>query len=116
MPADRAALYTMKPTIRLIAQDGIVPINSECDSAGPFAKSAKDLAAMLDAMIDPATTSVPEGGYVSAVTGSWKGLRIGVLDPNDWWVPESIEKYNEAITKQMACHECMCARQGADLR
>jgi amidase len=74
MPSDRAALYTIKPTIRLVPQEGIVPISHEADSAGPITKSVQDLADLLQVLIDPNQTNVPKGGYRSAVTGSWEIL------------------------------------------
>lgn len=47
-------------------------------------KSSKDLAFVMDVLVDKSKTQVPEGGYISRVTGSWKGLRIGTLDPEVW--------------------------------
>lgn len=37
-------------------------------------KSVEDLANLMDVLIDPSKTSVPAGGYISAVTASWEGL------------------------------------------
>lgn len=81
MPSDRAALYTIKPTVKLNPQDGIIPTSHEADSAGPMTKLVQDLANLLDMLIDPSQTTVPEGGYRSAVTGSWGDFRIGILEP-----------------------------------
>lgn len=53
MPANRAALYTMKPSIGLVSQSGIVPVSDFCDAAGPMAMSVADLANTLDAIVDP---------------------------------------------------------------
>src|ERR1700710_1768190 len=36
MPANRAALFTMKPTLDLIPKDGIMPACSYLDSTGPM--------------------------------------------------------------------------------
>ena len=87
MPADRSALYTIKPTIKLIPQDGLIPVSFEADSAGPMTKSVLDLANLLDVLVDPSKTTVPEGGYKSAVTGSWDGIRVGVVEPETWLFP-----------------------------
>ncbi|KAG6366464.1 hypothetical protein INS49_000641 [Diaporthe citri] len=46
----RAALYTIKPSIGLVPQAGIVPMSSHFDSAGPMTKSVYDLAILLDAI------------------------------------------------------------------
>jgi amidase len=47
-------------------------------------KSAKDLAVLMDVLVDPSKTRLPEGGYVSQLTRSWEGIRIGTLDPEIW--------------------------------
>ncbi|KAJ5701174.1 Amidase [Penicillium malachiteum] len=101
MPSDRAALYTIKPTVKLISQDGIIPVTHEADSAGPMAKSVQDLADLLDVLVDSEKTNVPEGGYHSAVTGSWGDIRIGIVEPEKWLLPHNIEKYEKDATDQM---------------
>ncbi|KAK2597377.1 hypothetical protein QQS21_006001 [Conoideocrella luteorostrata] len=75
MPSDRSALYTIKPTLKKIPQDGIIPVTLEADSA--------------------------DGGYKSAVTGSWGDIRIGYLDPQKWLFPTEIVKYEKDATDQM---------------
>jgi amidase len=47
-------------------------------------KIPKDLALVMDVLVDKSKTRVPEGGYISRATGSWKGLRIGTLNPEVW--------------------------------
>ena len=47
-------------------------------------KSVEDLANLLDVLVDPSKTHIPEGGYSSVVTAKWEGLRIGTLDPEKW--------------------------------
>lgn len=101
MPGARAALYTIKPTIGLISGRGIVPISDVCDSAGPFTKSVEDLTVLLDVLIDPATTKVPEGGYTSALSTSWSSIKVGFLDANAWNWPHDLVKYDEGATNQM---------------
>lgn len=80
MPSDRSALYTIKPTVKLISQDGLIPISPDADSAGPMTKSVLDLASLLDILVDPSKTTTPEGGYKSAITSSWDNLSVGVLE------------------------------------
>ena len=52
VPASRAALYTIKPTIPIVSQEGIIPITGFCDSAGPMTKSVEDLANLMDVLVD----------------------------------------------------------------
>ena len=101
LPAGRAALYTMKPTIAIISQEGIIPITSLCDSAGPMAKSVEDLANLMDVLVDPSKTKVPGGGYLSAATAMWEGLKIGSLDPEKYQYPKSKRRSEPAAETQM---------------
>ncbi|KAJ8132894.1 hypothetical protein O1611_g731 [Lasiodiplodia mahajangana] len=101
MPSDRAALYTIKPTLKIVPQEGIIPITLEADSAGPMTKSVRDLANLLDVLVDPAKTTVPEGGYQSAVTGTWGDIKIGVVEPDKWLWPEHIVKPEKEASDQM---------------
>ncbi|RYP68289.1 hypothetical protein DL771_006791 [Monosporascus sp. 5C6A] len=100
MPSDRSALYTIKPTLKIVPQGGIIPVTLEADSAGPMTKSVLDLANVLDAIVDPSKTIVPEGGYKSAVTGKWGDIRIGDLEPDNWLFPTKIfRKWKAAYEK-----------------
>jgi amidase len=101
MPSDRCALYTIKPTLKIVPQDGTIPTTLEADSAGPMAKSALDLADLLDVIADPSKTTIPKGGYKSAVTGKWSDIRIGVLEPGGWLFPTKIVKYEKEVSEQM---------------
>lgn len=49
-PANRAGLYGLKPSVGIVSRTGVIPISSTQDTAGPTAKSAWDVAAMLEAM------------------------------------------------------------------
>ena len=101
MPAGRGALYTIKPTISIISAEGIVPVTSLFDSAGPMTKSVKDLAILMDVLVDHDETTVPNGGYISAVTGKWDGLRIGSLDPEVWTFSTVARKSEPKADEQM---------------
>jgi amidase len=101
MPADRAALYTIKPTLGLISQAGLIPISPLCDSAGPMTKSTRDLADLLDILVDPSKTKVPDGGYASAVTGKWGSISIGIVNPEDWLHGEQTVKPVRSATEQL---------------
>jgi amidase len=101
MPSNRAALYTMKPTIGLIPQRGIVPVSSLSDSAGPMTKNVKDLVHLLDVLVDKSKTTVPQGGYTAALTNSWGDLKIGVLNPEEWQYNPIVVKPNAEATAQM---------------
>lgn len=111
MPGNRAALYTIKPTIGIISQQGIVPVSHTCDSVGPMTKSVLDLAHLMDVIVDPTKTSVPQGGFASAMKGSWADIRVGVLDPAEWNYPDFVTKPYEGTTEQMVEYLMPCPVQ-----
>ena len=81
-PSTRAALYTLRPTVGLVSQDGIVPVSKTFDTAGPMTKSVIDLANLLDILVSNKTTP---GTYAELLPGKWSDLRVGVLDPDTWF-------------------------------
>ncbi|KAF2734772.1 amidase signature enzyme [Polyplosphaeria fusca] len=85
-PANRAALYALKPTIGEIPMDGIFTLSKTFDSAGGMAKSAKDLVALMDAMMLPTSkeigTRTPSTCF--RIKEDWGNLRIGFTEPTIW--------------------------------
>ncbi|KAF2742870.1 amidase signature enzyme [Sporormia fimetaria CBS 119925] len=85
-PANRAALYALKPTVGEIPMEGIFSLSKTFDSAGGMAKSAKDLVALMDAMMLP--TSKETGNKTPTtcfrIREDWGNLRIGFTEPTIW--------------------------------
>ena len=85
LPAIRGALYTMKPTHGIVPTEGIIPLSGRFDSAGPMAKSAEDLAHLLNVLVDPSKTHIPGGSYTSALKRRDQcSLKVGTLDSTRW--------------------------------
>ena len=101
VPAGRAALYTIKPTISIISQKGITPITRLCDSAGPMTKSVEDLANLMDILVDPSKTDVRRCRNITTSRAAWDGLKIGILDPYKWTSAESARQSEPAAERQM---------------
>ncbi|RDW76971.1 amidase signature (AS) enzyme-5 [Coleophoma cylindrospora] len=99
-PGTRAGLFCLKPTIGIVSQDGVIPISKLSDSVGPLAKSTRDVAIMLDAMVDPSTTTIPEKGYSSYLSTRWKGLKVGAVDVEPWLLSSFLVKPVESATRQ----------------
>lgn len=87
-PSSANSLVGLRPTRGLVSRDGIVPVSSTQDAAGPIARSVADVAAVLQVMaghdpVDPATDvlvgrDLPD--YVAAVgQQALPGARIGVV-------------------------------------
>src|SRR3954462_8964348 len=86
-PAAAAGLVGIKPTIGLVSRAGIIPIAHSQDTAGPMARTVRDVAILLGALtgIDPRdpTTRASQGrsrtDYASALARDrLRGARIGV--------------------------------------
>ena len=102
-PADRAALYTIKPTAGIVPQAGIVPISHRFDIAGPMAKCSQDVALLLDVMVDHTKTRVPDKGYIACADNSWQKLRVGILDPESWLYDDALVGYADGSKEQIVC-------------
>jgi amidase len=73
-PSSACCLVGMKPTVGLVSGQGIIPISASQDSAGPMARTVRDAALLLDAMLG---ASDHHAGACQA--GGLRGARIGVL-------------------------------------
>lgn len=55
----------------------------------------------MDVLVDPSQTRIPNGGYISAVTATWEGLKIGTLDPEVWTFWDVARKPTSGAETQM---------------
>ncbi|MEJ0015925.1 MAG: amidase [Acetobacteraceae bacterium] len=83
-PAALCGLAGLKPTYGLVSRSGVYTNSFSYDHAGPMTWTVEDCAIMLQAIAghdpkDPASARDPVPDYRAALTGSIKGLRIGVL-------------------------------------
>lgn len=89
MPAAHNALAGLRPTVGLVSRTGVVPLDGVRDTAGPMARSVRDMALLLDAMVtgqdpqDPATArnvgKVPTSYLTALNKDALKGVKLGVL-------------------------------------
>ncbi len=87
-PAAVNGLVGLKPTVGLVSRDGIVPISSSQDTAGPMTRSVEDAALLLAVIAgrdpaDPATadnSALTTFDYAARLPGgSLHGVRLGLL-------------------------------------
>jgi aspartyl-tRNA(Asn)/glutamyl-tRNA(Gln) amidotransferase subunit A len=83
----------LKPTYGRVSRYGLVAFASSLDQVGPFARSARDAALLLQAVaghdrLDSTSVDEPVPDYLAALTGDVKGLRVGV--PKEYLV-EGVE-------------------------
>lgn len=82
-PANNCGIVGLKQTYGRVSRHGVTTLSWTLDHAGPMTKTVADAAMMLHAIAgpdqqDPTTLREPVPDYLSALTGSIKGLRIGV--------------------------------------
>jgi amidase len=102
-PASMMGLVGLKPTIGLVPRTHIVPIAHSQDTAGPMARSVRDVAMLLSAIIasdpgDPTTAGAMSHAkdYAAALDpAAIKGMRIGVLRGGAQ--PDLLARYDSAI-------------------
>lgn len=94
-PASSNALVGLKPTLGLVSRDGILPITADQDTAGPMARSVRDAAILLGALVgydpaDPVTrVCIERGGVPGEYTRfldkyALEGARIAVPHHPYW--------------------------------
>ncbi|HIG40157.1 MAG: Asp-tRNA(Asn)/Glu-tRNA(Gln) amidotransferase subunit GatA [bacterium] len=82
-PASMCGITGLKPTYGRISRWGMIAYASSLDQAGPLAKSAEDVALLLNAMAgfdprDSTSLEEPVPDYTASLNDSIEGLRIGI--------------------------------------
>ncbi|BCT91450.1 amidase [Lysobacter helvus] len=105
-PASVAGLVGLKPTVGLVSRDGIIPISSSQDTAGPMTRTVMDAATMLSAMVGRDDNDVATANSVGKAVfdyasrldaNSLKGARIGVLRKDMGFHPDVDAAMENAI-------------------
>ncbi len=105
-PGSLCNVVGLKPTYGRVSRYGLVAFASSLDQIGPFARSARDAALLLQpiAGYDPRdSTSAPQpvADYSAALTGNIKGMRIGV--PTEYWVEGTQQGVVKAVQEGIEC-------------
>jgi aspartyl-tRNA(Asn)/glutamyl-tRNA(Gln) amidotransferase subunit A len=82
-PAKSCGVVGLKPTYGRVSRFGVTTLSWTLDHVGPMAKTVADVARTLQVIAgsdprDRTAAAVPVPDYTKALTGSVKGLRIGV--------------------------------------
>ena len=103
-PAALTGVSGLKPTYGVVSRYGMVAFASSLDQGGPMAKSAEDLALLMNAMAgfdarDSTSVERPAEDYGRDLNLSLSGLRIGL--PREYFAegvePEVLARVREAI-------------------
>jgi len=111
-PAALTGICGLKPTYGVVSRYGMIAFASSLDQAGPMAKSAEDLAFMLNAMAgfdarDSTSLERAEEDYTRDLRNTVGGLRIGL--PAEFFAeglaPDVAQCVDAAVTeyKKMGC-------------
>ncbi len=100
-PAALCGVTGLKPTYGRVSRYGLVAFASSLDQIGPFARTARDCALLLEAIAgadinDSTAAREPVSNYAAMLDGNVKGLRVGV--PQEYFV-EGMEPGVEAAVR-----------------
>ena len=105
-PAALCGITGLKPTYGRISRYGIIAFASSLDQAGSFARTAEDIALLLNDMagfdeMDSTSVDEPVPDYTATLNDSIKGLRIGL--PKEYFsegLDSNVAKAIEAAVKE----------------
>jgi aspartyl-tRNA(Asn)/glutamyl-tRNA(Gln) amidotransferase subunit A len=99
-PAALCGVVGMKPTYGRVSRYGLVAFASSFDQIGVFGTSAQDVAHVLGVIAghdpcDSTSSTLPVPDYASSLTGSVRGMRIGL--PKEYFTPALNREVADAI-------------------
>jgi len=103
IPSCWCGVYGLKPTYGLVPYTGVFPIELTLDHTGPIARSAADVALLLQSIagpdgLDPRQSArVSADHYTQALTGEVAGLRVGIVQEGFGWGTLSEADVDEAV-------------------
>jgi aspartyl-tRNA(Asn)/glutamyl-tRNA(Gln) amidotransferase subunit A len=111
-PAALTGICGLKPTYGAVSRYGMIAFASSLDQAGPFARTAEDLALMLNAMAghdprDSTSLERPREDYTRDLDKTLAGVRVGL--PREFFAegmsPDVAKAVDEAIAqyKKLGC-------------
>ncbi|HUN59116.1 MAG TPA: Asp-tRNA(Asn)/Glu-tRNA(Gln) amidotransferase subunit GatA [Candidatus Binataceae bacterium] len=112
LPASYCGVVGLKPTYSRISRYGIIAYASSLDQVGPFSKTVRDTAILLQdlAGLDPRDSTCsakPVPNYEAALTGDVEGLRIGV--PKEFFVEGMEPDIERAVRAALESYKALGA-------
>jgi amidase len=101
-PAARAALYALKLTIGSSDLDGVYSVSHDFDSLGTMAKTTSDLATITGFLLkDDVRAMLPKTGFTPFLRTTFRGLRVGFVNPEEWRWPEEVQPQHARSVEMM---------------
>ena len=112
-PAALCGISGLKPTYGLVSRYGMIAFASSLDQGGPMAKSAEDLAILLEAMVsfdpkDSTSLEKPVVNYTGDINKSMSGLRIGI--PREYFSDQIAPDIQKGVAEALKEYEKMGAK------
>ena len=120
VPSSLCGIFGLKPTYGRVSKYGVMPLAPSIDHVGPLARSAWDIAALLQVIagydkLDPSSVKVPVPNYLEEISssserrnsndGSNKKFKIGI--PKQFFFdmiePKVMEIFREFVDRLHAC-------------
>ncbi|KAL2072989.1 hypothetical protein VTL71DRAFT_10313 [Oculimacula yallundae] len=114
-PAGRASVYTIKPSIGVVSQDGLIPVSRTMDFAGPMGKTPYDIAALLELLREDDAPEFPADGYTSMLDGIMAEF-LAAVDYRDWICSPKYMASEESATVEMYVMAWNIKRYRADTK
>ncbi|MGD1070364.1 MAG: Asp-tRNA(Asn)/Glu-tRNA(Gln) amidotransferase subunit GatA [Bryobacteraceae bacterium] len=110
-PASFCGVVGVCPTYGRVSRYGLVAFASSLDHIGPFARSVRDAATVLEAMagrdpLDSTSADAPVPNYTAHLTGDVRGMKLGVpVEYMKHATGETAQIVNQAIEdlRRMGC-------------
>ncbi|MDA1353694.1 MAG: Asp-tRNA(Asn)/Glu-tRNA(Gln) amidotransferase subunit GatA [bacterium] len=103
-PASFCGISGFKPSYGTVSRYGLVAFASSLDQIGPMGWSVADIAAGMSVLhahdpLDSTSENVEKPDYEAALTGSIKGVKVGVPDGliNDHFHPDVVARFEESL-------------------
>ncbi len=111
-PSAANGVTGLKPTWGRVSRHGAVELAASLDHVGPMARSAADLAVLMQAMAgydlaDPTSRAEPVPDYAAEAVGGVRGLRIGI-DPR-WNAPGADPEVLDMLAEASATFQALGA-------
>ena len=120
VPSSLCGIFGLKPTYGRVSKHGVMPLAPSIDHVGPLARSAWDIAALLQVIagydkLDPSSVKVPVPSYLEEISssserrnsndGSNKKFKIGI--PKQFFFdmiePKVMEIFREFVDRLHGC-------------